>query len=310
MYSLYFVLLGIITSTRAAISGYAPVPAICPGSPLVRTASSISASESAYIASRQPIATVALGTWLQKVNTTFQTTNLPTVALTTSGGGLRSLLTGAGVIQALDVRDSNVGTSGLYQGLTYQAGLSGGGWLLSSFAGNNYPTISSLETNLWTLAFEETLLVPANLGVGGAYAQVALDIEAKEAAGFPPTIVDPYGRLLSYQLLYGPDGGVAIELSSITGLSNFTSHNVPFPIITALNVETMTGACLPPNNTPIYEFTPFEFGSFDAGINAFTQTKYLGIILHSALERTELTAARFIAKQRGPHGTWRLHNEL
>lgn len=268
----------LMSSVQAATSGYAPVPATCPSTPLVRTASGLSTSESAYIASRKPLATIALGKWLQKVNSTFKTTNLPTVALTTSGGGLRSLLTGAGVIQALDSRDSNVGTSGLYQGLTYQAGLSGGGWLLSSFAGNNYPTISSLETNLWTQAFEDSFLVPANLDVGGAYAQIAADLEAKEAAGFPPTIVDPYGRLLSYQLLYGPDGGVVIELSSITGFSNFTSHNVPFPIITALNVETQTGACLPPNNTPIYEFTPYEFGSFDSGINAFTQTKYLGEI--------------------------------
>jgi hypothetical protein len=36
------------------------------------------------------------------------------IALTTSGGGYRSLLTGAGVIQGLDARDSNVSTSGLF----------------------------------------------------------------------------------------------------------------------------------------------------------------------------------------------------
>jgi lysophospholipase len=314
MHSLFSLLLlsGIISIpfTHAATSGYAPVPAICPTTPLVRTASGLSTSESAYIASRKPLATVALGKWLQKVNSTFKTTNLPTVALTISGGGLRSLLTGAGVIQALDARDSNVGTSGLYQGLTYQAGLSGGGWLLSSFAGNNYPRISSLETNLWTQAFEDSALVPANLGVGGAYAQIAADLKAKQAAGFPPTIVDPYGRLLSYQLLYGPDGGVAIELSSITGFSNFTSHNVPFPIITALNVETQTGACLPPNNTPIYEFTPYEFGSFDSGINAFTQTKYLGTLYPSAAKNTRLTIRRLIPKQRRPRHSRRLHNQL
>ena len=261
---------------QAAISGYAPIPAICPSTPLVRTASGLSASESAYIAARQPVASAALGKWLQKVNSSFSTANLPNVALTTSGGGLRSLLIGAGVIQAFDGRDSNSAVSGLYQGLTYQAGLSGGGWLLSSFAGNNYPTISSLETNLWITAFQDTLLDPANLAVGGAYAQISADIVAKQAAGFPPTIVDPYGRLLSYQLLYGPDGGVTIELSSITGFSNFTSHTVPYPIITALNVETATGVCTPPNNTVIYEFSPYEFGSYDTGVNAFTQTKYLG----------------------------------
>lgn len=272
-----------VALTQAALSGYAPIPAACPATPLVRTASGLSASEAAYIAARSPVASAALGKWLQKVNSTFSTANLPTVALTTSGGGLRSLLTGAGVIQAFDARDSSTGVSGLYQGLTYQAGLSGGGWLLSSFAGNNYPTISSLETNLWTTAFQDTLLDPANLAVGTAYAQITADVEAKNAAGFSPTIVDVYGRLLSYQLLYGIDGGVAIELSSITGFSNFTSHAVPYPIITALNVETATGACTPPNNTVIYEFSPYEFGSFDSGVNAFTQTKYLGTSLSNGV---------------------------
>ena len=270
---------GILSSVQAALSGYAPVPATCPTTPLVRTATGISASESSFISSRAPVASAALGAWLKKVNAAFSTANLPAVALTTSGGGLRSLLTGAGVIQALDSRDSNVGTSGLYQGLTYQAGLSGGAWLLSSFAGNNYPTISNLQTTLWTTAFAESLLIPANLGVGGAYGQISADVVAKNAAGYPPTIVDVYGRLLAYQLLKGPDGGVAIELSSVSGFSNFTSYNVPFPIITALNVETSTGVCLPPNNSVIYEFSPYEFGSFDTGVNAFTQTKYLGTFL-------------------------------
>ena len=262
--------------SHAAATGYAPIPVTCPNSPLVRAASGLSASESAYIAARQTTASMALGNWLQKVNSTFSTSNLPNVALTTSGGGLRSLLTGAGVIQAFDARDSSSAVSGLYQGLTYQAGLSGGGWLLSSFAGNNYPTISSLESNLWITAFQDTLLDPANLGAGGAYSQISADVVAKQAAGFPPTIVDVNGRLLSYQLLYGPDGGVATELSSITGFSNFMSHSVPYPIITALDVETVTGACTPPNNSVIYEFSPYEFGSFDSGVNAFTQTKYLG----------------------------------
>ena len=269
--------------SQAAVSGYPPIPASCPNTPLVRTASGLSTSESAYVEARQPIASVALGEWLQHVNSTFSTANLPNVALTTSGGGLRSLLTGAGVIQAFDARDSTSGVSGLYQGLTYQAGLSGGGWLLSSFAGNNYPTISSLETSLWITAFQDTLLDPANLAAGGAYAQITADVEAKQAAGFPPTIVDVYGRLLSYQLLLGPDGGVSTELSSIINFSNFSSHNVPYPIITALNVETATGVCTPPNNTVIYEFSPYEFGSFDVGINAFTQTKYLGSSLSNGV---------------------------
>ena len=213
-------------------------------------------------------------------NGTFTTSKYPVVALTTSGGGYRSLLTGAGVIQGFDSRDSQDGVSGVFQGLTYQAGLSGGAWLLSSFAGNNYPTITSLKQGLWEQAFQDSLLIPGTLLTAPtAYAAVSADVASKAAAGFAPTLVDPYGRLLSYQLLYGPDGGVSDTLSGITKESNFTSFNVPYPIITSLGVKTSQGQCLPGPNATQYELHPYEFGSWDNGVSAFTQTAYLGTSL-------------------------------
>lgn len=186
---------------------------------------------------------------------------------------------GAGVIQGFDERDSNSSTSGLYQALTYQSGLSGGAWLLSSIAGNNYPTITSLKQNLWEQAFQDSLLVPGNLLVAAAYASITSDIESKAAAGFSPTLTDPWGRLLSYQLFYGTDGGVDITLSSVSSLSNFTNYEAPFPIMLALGVKTWEGDCTPGPNATIYEFTPYEFGSWDSDVSAFTQTEYLGTSL-------------------------------
>src|SRR4051794_839759 len=129
--------------------------------------------------------------------------------MTTSGGGYRSLLSGAGVIQAFDERDSAVSTSGLYQSLTYQAGLSGGSWLLSSLAGNNYPTVSYLKEKLWKEAFRDSLLDPGFLLAAVAYAEVLSSVIQKEEAGFDTTLTDPWGRLLSYQLLEGSWGGVS-----------------------------------------------------------------------------------------------------
>lgn len=272
-----------VVSSLVIPSLYAPITAVCPTTPLVRPATGLSSSESTYLAGRKAKASVALKAWLQKTNPAFPTTTLPSVALTNSGGGYRALLSGAGVIQGLDSRDSNVGTSGILQGLTYHAGLSGGAWLLSSFAGNNYPTISSLKNSLWKSAFAETLLVPNGLLSITAYASITDDIRAKQAAGFPPTLTDPWGRLLSYQLLKGTDGGVATKLSSITTFSNFTSQNVPYPILTALGVQTSTGQCLPAPNAPNYELAPYEFGSFDSGVSAFTPTKYLGTSLSNGV---------------------------
>jgi lysophospholipase len=159
----------------------------------------------------------------------------------------------------------------------------GGAWFLSSFAGNNWPTISYLRDNLWGPAFQNSLLLPANLLSTGLleYVDVTLDVISKEGAGYPVSIVDPYGRLLSYQLLQGPDGGVATDLSSLTTLSNFTNYNVPYPVITSLGALLADGQCAPPLNATQYEFAPYEFGSWDAGVSAFTQTKYLGSSLNN-----------------------------
>jgi lysophospholipase len=104
------------------------------------------------------------------------------IALTTSGGGYRSLLSGAGVIQGLDSRDSDVSTTGLYQALTYQAGLSGGSWLLSSMAGNNYPTITYLKEIHWKQTFRDSLADPAFLLGTITYVEIIANILGKEAA--------------------------------------------------------------------------------------------------------------------------------
>lgn len=261
------------------VDPYAPIPTTCPSTPLIRPATSINSNEASYVSARKTNANTALASWLKRQGS-FNTSSLPTVGFASSGGGLRALLETAGVVQGFDIRDSNLNTSGVYQGLTYESGLSGGAWFLSSLAGNNWPTVSYLKTTLWEQAFQNTLLVPANLlSTSGLteYAAVTTDIAAKQAAGYDVTIVDPYGRLLSYQLLQGTDGGVATRLSSLTSFSNFTSHNVPYPIITSRGVDnSYSGQCYPTLNATQYEFHPYEYGSWDKGISAFAQTTYMG----------------------------------
>jgi lysophospholipase len=115
--SLFFPLLLVCASSALDInlpSGYAPRKANCPSTPLVRPANGLSSEEAAYRTNREVNTQADLKAWLQKTNAAFNTSNLPTVGLTTSGGGYRSLLIGAGVIQGLDARDSNVSTSGLF----------------------------------------------------------------------------------------------------------------------------------------------------------------------------------------------------
>ena len=263
-----------VPGRTASLLPYAPFKSRCPSGSLVRRASGLSSSESKYVSTRKPFARAALESWLASVDADFSTENLPSVALASSGGGLRALLVGAGVIQALDDRDGILGTSGLYQGLVYQSGLSGGAWLLSSLAGNDWPTVSSLKSSLWETAFENSLADPGGLAVLGDDAAITNDLIAKHAAGFHTTLTDPWGRLLAYQLLLGPDGGVADRLSGVTANSRYILHEVPYPIITSIQVAA--NQCTPAIGNPQFELHPYEFGSWDSGIAAFTQTSFLG----------------------------------
>ncbi|KNG80620.1 hypothetical protein ANOM_011136 [Aspergillus nomiae NRRL 13137] len=255
----------------------------CPSMSLVRDASGLSTDELKFLEKRKSKADAALINWLSRTSNQFDVegVKLPTIGLTTSGGGYRSMLTGAGVIQAMDERDSNGSLSGLFQALSYQAGLSGGGWLLSSFAGNNYPTISKLREDLWEETFQNGLLTPENGNAPEIYKQIVADVAAKNTAGFDTTLTDPYGRLLSYQFFPGPAYGANLTFSSVATLSNFSDHAVPFPMIVSLGVKTFNGESRPGPNATIYEFSPFEFGSWDSDVSAFVQTKYLGTSITS-----------------------------
>jgi lysophospholipase len=202
-------------------------------------------------------------------------TTLPRLALATSGGGYRSLLTGAGVIQAFDGREQTTRTpfSGLLQGMTYQAALSGGAWLLTSFAANNYPTISALRDSLWIQRFQFSIV--SSNPVHPDYQAVAVaQIISKGSAGFKVTVTDAWSRDFAFQLLQAPNGGANVTFSQITQTDAFKSFSMPLPIITTVQFDP--SQCVPPLNAAIFEFTPYSFGSWDSGIRAFTPIKSLG----------------------------------
>lgn len=268
--------LALAPTVALAVSLYAPVPVSCPGTTLVRSASSISSSEASYLESRKANADNALESWLATALPDVDTSSLPTIALSVSGGGFRSLLTGAGVIQAFDERDSTSSVAGLYQAFSYHAALSGGAWLLSALAASNWPTISELSNNVWETQFAAGILDSSNETTVEDFNQIAEDIITKAELGFPVSLTDPWGRTLSYQIMNGGNGAEGVTLTNITSFSNFTSHNVPFPIITASKINYLTGECEPSSNEAIFEFNPYEFGSWSSDVSAFVQTKYLG----------------------------------
>lgn len=156
-------------------------------------------------------------------------------------------------------------------------------------SGNDFPTITHLKEKFWKLALLNSLFDPDSLLAPIVFVGIAADLLEKNLAGFHTTITDSWGRLLSHQLLPGLDGGASITLSSVAQLSSFTSYAVPFPILTSVGVKTWLGECGPLPNATTYEFSPYEFGSWDSDVSAFTPTKFLGTSLHNGVPTSTCT---------------------
>ena len=211
---------------------------------------------------------------------------LPNIGIAVSGGGWRALQNGAGALQAFDSRtiDSTKAghLGGLLQSATYLAGLSGGAWLVGSIYMNNFTTVSELQDNPSGSVWEFGNSVLEGPDTGGFqildtaeyYTTLVSEVEEKEHADFHITLTDIWGRALSYQLIDAPKGGPAYTWSSIALTQNFQNGETPFPVIIA--DERAPGEVLIPGNTTIYEFNPFEMGSWDPTTYGFIPTKYLG----------------------------------
>ena len=272
------------------LSPYAPVQAQCPAEPLVRPASGLSMGEAHYIQQRYSRATDSLRRFFLTLNANRATNDtfpaisgkMPLMAFASSGGGVRALFAGAGVIQALDGRDPlrNISPlSGLWQGFSYYSGLSRGAWLLGALVGNDGATVSTLTTDLWISSFADPSFLPPDKQGPDTYARLFLDIIAKIWAGFPATLADAWGRLLSQHLLKGDDSGVSTTLSGLMSNSDFQKYQIPYPVITALGVNPVGGfnECIYADaSSAQYEFHPYEFGSWDPAIRSFSQTQYMG----------------------------------
>ncbi|KAG9249793.1 lysophospholipase [Emericellopsis atlantica] len=275
--------------------GYAPEVVDCPKTkPTVRLANNLSDDESQWLSRRRNITVAPMRRFLEKANITdfnvgsfFRQagdnfTAIPNIGIAASGGGYRALMNGAGFISAADSRNNdNSSVSGLLQSTTYLAGLSGGGWLVGSMFANNFSTIPSLQrgrkgTGLWQ--FDQSIFKgPKEGGIGILntvnYWKDILEAVDSKAAGWDTSITDYWGRALSYQLVGTPDGGEAYTFSSIANTSNFENGSTPCPILVADGRRT--GELVAAPNATIYEFNPFELGSWDDTTYGFAPLEWL-----------------------------------
>lgn len=288
-----------------APNGYTPTPENCPANrPTLRNAAALSQNESDWLEIRRPQALQSMRTLFQQLNITGLDTNnyfdthmsntslLPNVGIAVSGGGYRAMLNGAGALSAFDNRTRHNSTqagalSGLLQSATYLSGLSGGSWLVGSLYTNNFTSIQQIldqdlnatgSGSLWQFG-NSIFEGPATgsiqlLSTAGYYSTIASQVNGKGDAGYNLTITDYWGRALSFQLINATAGGPNYTFSSIAEQDFFTSGGVPLPLIVADGRNP--GEYIISTNSTVYEFNPWDFGSWDPTVFGFAPLRYLG----------------------------------
>ncbi|KAK9331037.1 lysophospholipase catalytic domain-containing protein [Lipomyces starkeyi] len=280
---------GLSKRSLSGSANYTPIHTTCPSGPLIRLASTgLSSEESQYVAARQNVTRDALVSLLDRIGldnfdaSGFIGSNTSiNIGLAFSGGGYRAMLNGAGFLAAADNRTVNSTDKGhiggLLQASTYLVGLSGGNWLVGSVVLNNFSTIQALQADpvVWDLS--NSLLAPKGANVTAAteyYNQVADEVAGKSDAGFEISLTDYWGRLLGQQMFNYSAGGVGLFWSDIADTEPFKSHDLPFPMVVADGVTK--GEAVDIATATVFEFSPYEMGSWDNTLGAFFPTKYLG----------------------------------
>lgn len=285
---------------RSEWPSYAPIKGSCPSNIIyIRPSTAgLDPSEANYISSRskstagylRPFA-LAAGLIPSDADWIFNNDSLrPNTAIAFSGGGLRAMLNGAGVFRALDNRTSRVPEfSGLMQGMTYMAGLSGGNWLVGGSALNDFASIDDLRDNHWHL---DKNLVTGVRGDPKHHLEGVLryllgikdQVMEKAKSGFVVTLTDYWSLALGRQLL-NPSGGSNITWSKIQDTRSFQRSEMPYPI--SISDGRRPGQKVIEKNSTIYESTPYTFGSWDREVNYFYPMKYLGTSMQGGVPQNQ-----------------------
>ncbi|KUJ11335.1 FabD/lysophospholipase-like protein [Mollisia scopiformis] len=291
-----------ISLPEALAESYAPIRVECPSDiQWVRPATGLDPAEAEWVHNRKRVVLDALEKYLHRLELedfdvyeyayrlcNSNLTHVPVLGMIVSGGGYRSGYTGTGGMRALDDRLPEAveqRTGGLLQSLTYLGGQSGGSWPVASFSTHDFPTADKLVQE-WVAANAKLGAVPENSTTGGSLTSIFGDVAAKYEAGFPVTVSDFLGRDFSYEFLPGPNGGLGLTWSSLRNQSKFLSHEMPMPMLQTTSLEAndvvypqYLGLQVPNLNNPAYEITPFEMGSWDSSVSAFTPMEWTGTSL-------------------------------
>ncbi len=204
----------------------------------VRVGQELSREEKAFRRKRKEYTTAALAKYLGLEETEVHPDDVPIIAMCGSGGGLRALVAGAG--SYLSAQEA-----GLFDCVTYTAGVSGSCWLQalynSSLGGRRYDKlVEHLKNRIGVhIAFPLTALsllntAPTNKFLLSGFVE---KLKGNPTANFG--LVDIYGLLLAARLLV-PRGELGVEDRDLK-ISNQRDYvdrgSSPMPIYTAVRHE-------------------------------------------------------------------------
>ncbi|KAL2061946.1 hypothetical protein VTL71DRAFT_7324 [Oculimacula yallundae] len=204
----------------------------------VRVSSELCEEEKQFLARRKQVTRTALARYLGLPEEEIHPDDVPTIAMVGSGGGLRALVAGTGSLLAAS-------EDGLFDCVTYTAGVSGSCWLQTLFN-------SSLGGRRMDKLVDH---LKARIGVHIAYPPVALAALnsaptnkfllsgfVEKLKGDPNAdfgLVDIYGLLLAARLLV-PKGEIGVDDRDlkISNQRDYIKHGEnPMPIYTAVRHE-------------------------------------------------------------------------
>lgn len=105
----------------------------------------------------------------------------------------------------------------------------------------------------------------------GFYINLHRQVRQKKEAGFPISLTDYLGQALLDRLPAQKQDHLK-QLSNFVQSESFKKFDAPIPVFVA-NAKTSKG---PELHNVVFEFTPFEFGSWHLNVSKFISTKYLG----------------------------------
>jgi phospholipase A2 len=204
----------------------------------VRVSSELCDDEIAFLVKRNEVTRVALAKYLGIPLEQIHPDDVPRIAMVGSGGGLRALVAGTGSLLA-------AGQEGLFDCVTYTAGVSGSCWLQalyhSSLGGRRMDKmVDHLKARIGVhIAYPPVALAALNSAPTNKFLLSGFVEKLKGDPNSDFGLVDIYGLLLAARLLV-PKGEVGVDDRDlkISNQRDYIKHGEhPMPIYTAVRHE-------------------------------------------------------------------------